>query len=70
MATAALAAAPVEITAELARFTLRGEELLGLVPGVVLTVPADRRGRSFFARGARPGPRESWSTSRGSSASG
>jgi len=42
MATAALAAAPIEIVAELARITLRGEEVLGLVPGVVLTVPVDR----------------------------
>jgi flagellar motor switch/type III secretory pathway protein FliN len=51
MATAALAAAPIEITAELARFTLRGEELLGLVPGVVLTVPADRRGAVVLRAG-------------------
>ena len=43
MATAALAAAPIEIVAELARITLRGEEVLGLAPGVVLTVTADRR---------------------------
>lgn len=43
MATAALAAAPIEIVAELARLTLRGEELLGLAPGVVLTLTADRR---------------------------
>jgi flagellar motor switch/type III secretory pathway protein FliN len=42
MATAALAAAPIEIVAELARITLRGEEVLGLAPGVVLSVPADR----------------------------
>jgi flagellar motor switch/type III secretory pathway protein FliN len=42
MATAALAAAPIEVTAELARLTLRGEELLGLAPGVVLTVGAER----------------------------
>lgn len=42
MATAALAAAPIEIVAELARITLRGEEVLGLAPGVVLTVSADR----------------------------
>jgi type III secretion system YscQ/HrcQ family protein len=51
MATAALAAAPIEITAELARLTLRGEELLGLVPGVVLTVPADRRGAIVLRAG-------------------
>ncbi len=43
MATAALAAAPIEVVAELARLTLRGEELLGLAPGVVLTLTADRR---------------------------
>lgn len=43
MATAALAAAPIEVTAELARLTLRGEELLALQPGVVLTVPAERQ---------------------------
>ncbi len=42
MATAALAAAPIEIVAELARITLRGEEVLGLAPGVVLTMPVDR----------------------------
>jgi type III secretion system YscQ/HrcQ family protein len=42
MATAALAAAPIEIVAELGRITLRGEEVLGLAPGVVLTVTADR----------------------------
>ena len=42
MATAALATAPIEIVAELARITLRGEEVLGLAPGVVLTVTADR----------------------------
>ena len=42
MATAALAGAPIEIIAELARITLRGEEVLGLAPGVVLTVTADR----------------------------
>ena len=42
MATAALAAAPIEVTAELARLTLRGEELLALAPGVVLTVAAER----------------------------
>jgi type III secretion system YscQ/HrcQ family protein len=51
MATAALAAAPIEITAELARLTLRGEELLGLVPGVVLTVRADRRGAVVLRAG-------------------
>jgi len=43
MATAALAAAPIEIVAELGRLTLRGEEVLGLVPGVVLAPTIDRR---------------------------
>ncbi len=42
-ATSVLAAAPIEIVAELARVTLRGDEVLGLTPGVVLTVAADRR---------------------------
>jgi flagellar motor switch/type III secretory pathway protein FliN len=43
MATAALAAAPIEIVAELGRITLRGDEVLGLVPGVVLAPTVDRR---------------------------
>ena len=43
MATAALAAAPVEIVAELARLTMRGDEVLALAPGVVLTVTVERR---------------------------
>jgi type III secretion system YscQ/HrcQ family protein len=51
MATAALAAAPIEITAELGRLTLRGEELLGLAPGVVLSVPAQRRGAVVLRAG-------------------
>jgi type III secretion system YscQ/HrcQ family protein len=42
-ASAVLAAAPIEVVAELARITLRGDEVLGLAPGVVLTVAADRR---------------------------
>jgi flagellar motor switch/type III secretory pathway protein FliN len=42
-AGAVLAAAPIEVVAELARITLRGDEVLGLAPGVVLTVAADRR---------------------------
>jgi type III secretion system YscQ/HrcQ family protein len=49
MATAALAAAPIEVTVELAGLTLRGEELLGLAPGVVLTVAA-RRDRAVILR--------------------
>jgi len=35
-AVATLAAAPIEIVAELGRLTLRGDEVLGLAPGVVL----------------------------------
>lgn len=42
-ASSVLAAAPIEVVAELARVTLRGDEVLGLAPGVVLTVAADRR---------------------------
>jgi len=49
MATAALADAPIEIVAELGRLTLRGEEVLGLAPGVVLTVTANR-GRAVLLR--------------------
>jgi type III secretion system YscQ/HrcQ family protein len=40
--TAALAAAPIEVVAELGRVTLRGEELAGLAPGAVLTLGASR----------------------------
>jgi flagellar motor switch/type III secretory pathway protein FliN len=42
-AISVLAAAPIEVVAELARVTLRGDEVLGLAPGVVLTVLVDRR---------------------------
>lgn len=35
-ATAVLAAAPVEVVAELGRVTLRGDEVAGLAPGSVL----------------------------------
>jgi type III secretion system YscQ/HrcQ family protein len=41
-ATAVLAAAPIEVVAELGRITLRGDELLGLAPGAVLTLPGGR----------------------------
>jgi flagellar motor switch/type III secretory pathway protein FliN len=41
-AAAALAAAPVEVVAELGRITLRGDEVLGLAPGVVLGLRIDR----------------------------
>ena len=51
MATEALAAAPIEIVAELARITLRGEEVLGLAPGVVLAVNADRSGSVLLRAG-------------------
>lgn len=42
-AISVLAAAPIEVVAELARITLRGDEVLGLAPGVVLTLPGNRR---------------------------
>ncbi len=42
-ATTVLAAAPIEVVAELARVTLRGDEVLGLAPGAVLTVAATGR---------------------------
>ena len=71
MATAALAAAPIEIIAELARITLRGEEVLGLAPGVVLTVPVESElARSCCARAAKFGQKESSATSTGSWACG
>ncbi len=41
-AAAALAAAPVEVVAELGRISLRGDEVLGLAPGVVLGLRVDR----------------------------
>jgi len=41
-AAAALAAAPVEVVAELGRITLRGDEVLGAAPGVVLGLRVDR----------------------------
>lgn len=41
-AAATLAAAPVEVVAELGRITLRGDEVLGLAPGVVLGLRVDR----------------------------
>jgi type III secretion system YscQ/HrcQ family protein len=40
--TAVLAAAPIEVVAELGRITLRGDELLGLAPGAVLALPGGR----------------------------
>ncbi|HVZ71357.1 MAG TPA: FliM/FliN family flagellar motor switch protein [Polyangia bacterium] len=56
-ATAVLAAAPVEIVAEVGRITLRGDEILGLTPGAVLglgarsTVVALRVGGEVWAEG-------------------
>jgi type III secretion system YscQ/HrcQ family protein len=41
--TAALAAAPVEVVAEVGRIRLRGEEVLGLAAGAVLTLPNGRK---------------------------
>jgi type III secretion system YscQ/HrcQ family protein len=54
MATAALAAAPVEIVAELARLTLRGDEVLALAPGVVLAPTIDRRRAVVLRAGGEP----------------
>jgi flagellar motor switch/type III secretory pathway protein FliN len=41
-ATVALAAAPIEVVAEVGRIRLRGDEVMGLVPGAVLTLPEGR----------------------------
>jgi type III secretion system YscQ/HrcQ family protein len=41
-ATVALAAAPIEVVAEVGRLRLRGDEVMGLVPGAVLTLPEGR----------------------------
>ena len=41
-ATTVLAAASIEVVAELGRVTLRGDELLGLAPGAVLAIGAGR----------------------------
>jgi flagellar motor switch protein FliM len=41
-AAATLASAPIEVVAELGRITLRGDEILGLAPGVVLGLRVDR----------------------------
>jgi flagellar motor switch/type III secretory pathway protein FliN len=51
--TAALAAVPVEVVAELGRVTLRGEELAGLAPGAVFTVGAGRGNVSLWVGGER-----------------
>jgi flagellar motor switch protein FliM len=55
--TTVLGAAPIEVVAELGRITLRGDELLGLAPGAVLTLPGGRGdvslrvGGELFAEG-------------------
>ena len=59
-ATAVLAAAPIEVVAELGRITLRGDEVMGLAPGTVLTLGggagiglAAGRGRALGGGGDR-----------------
>jgi type III secretion system YscQ/HrcQ family protein len=49
-ASAALAAAPVEVVAEIGRLTLRGDEVLGLAPGVVLALAGGERTRAVALR--------------------
>jgi type III secretion system YscQ/HrcQ family protein len=53
-AAAALAAAPVEVVAELGRLTLRGDEVLGLAPGVVLGLRVDRASAVSLRIGGAP----------------
>ena len=43
-ATTVLAAASIEVVAELGRVSLRGDELLGLAPGAVLAMGTGRTG--------------------------
>jgi flagellar motor switch/type III secretory pathway protein FliN len=50
-ATTVLAAAAIEVVAELGRITLRGDELLGLAPGAVLAVGARRTSISLRVGG-------------------
>jgi flagellar motor switch/type III secretory pathway protein FliN len=52
-ATTVITAAPIEVVAELGRVTLRGEELLGLTPGAVFPLGAQRRGISLRVGGER-----------------
>jgi len=54
MAAKALADAPIEVVAELARLTLRGEEVLGLVPGAVLAVALERTRAITLRAGGEP----------------
>jgi flagellar motor switch protein FliM len=46
-----LAAAPIEVVAELGRITLRGDEILGLAPGAVFSLPGGRGGVSLRVGG-------------------
>ena len=50
-ATTVLAAASIEVVAELGRIALRGDELLGLAPGAVLALGAQRKGVSLRVGG-------------------
>jgi flagellar motor switch/type III secretory pathway protein FliN len=52
-ATRALASAPVEIVAELGRFTVRGEELVGLIEGGVLPLGPRRQSEVVLRAGGR-----------------
>jgi len=53
-AVATLAAAPIEVVAELGRITLRGDEVLGLAPGVVLGLRVDRASAVSLRIGGEP----------------
>ena len=50
-ATTVLAAASIEVVAELGRVSLRGDELLGLAPGAVLAMGMGRTGISLRVSG-------------------
>jgi flagellar motor switch/type III secretory pathway protein FliN len=50
-ATTVLAAASIEVVAELGRVSLRGDELLGLAPGAVLAMGTGRTGVSLRVGG-------------------
>jgi type III secretion system YscQ/HrcQ family protein len=50
-ATTVLAAASIEVVAELGRISLRGDELLGLAPGAVLAIGMGRTGVSLRVGG-------------------
>ena len=54
LAMRALADAPIEVVAELARLTLRGDELLGLAPGAVLSMTLDRTRAITLRAGGEP----------------